>query len=149
MNANVSIRHIAIITLIAVLLTAAGCSDSGSIDPGEVQTSKQSVELGQATAVKAVVNARTEANVIIRDGAASLLTGQFTYNELLKPDVSYSVDGTLGSLEVSQPARQNLTATSSTTFGICNWDQAFPLISQPTCRSATRRSTSPQCDSPR
>ncbi len=92
----------------ALTLALSGCASDGSVDPGKVQTTTQSVELGQATSVKAVVSASTVTDVTLRDGADPLLDAQFTFNQLLKPNLSYSADNGLGNLEISQPDRQNL-----------------------------------------
>ncbi len=77
-------------------LALSGCDVYNSTDPGNVHTSQQTVELGSATSVKADIRASTDADLTIHDGADAVLNAHFTYNELLKPDVSYSVESRSG-----------------------------------------------------
>ena len=101
-------RRTFISPLIFGVLLIGGCVISSGIDPGNVQTNEQTIELGQATSVNATIDARTGAVVTIRDGASSLLNAKLRYNEMLKPDVTYAVDGSAGTLDISQPASENL-----------------------------------------
>ncbi len=104
------LRRAFIFPFIVIMLLIGGCVISSGIDPGRVQTSEQTIELGQARTVNATIDARTGAVVTIRDGASSLLNARFRYNEKLKPDVTYTVDGSAGKLDISQPASENLTS---------------------------------------
>ncbi len=103
-------KHGLLIALTADMITVTGCGNDGLTHPGDVQTTGQELELGNAAAVRATIRAMTSGDVAIHDGADHLLSAQFTYNKLLKPDVSYIVDGTLGTLDISQPEQQNLTS---------------------------------------
>ncbi len=101
--------HTGIILLIAVTFLLGGCvTMSSGADPGPVQSTNLSVDLGQATSVTATIDARTDADLTIHDGASALLNAGLTYNESLKPDLSYNVDGVSGALKIIQPSRQNL-----------------------------------------
>ena len=120
-----TIGHRSIISLIAVTLLLGGCVTSSGADPGKVQTTEQTVELGAAGTVRAELDAKTGADLIIRDGGSSLLDTKLTYNESLKPDVSYTVSETLGMLTIVQPASQNLNSRKLDN----EWDLRFgPVV---------------------
>ncbi len=101
-------RLSAIMILLAAGLALSGCNVNNDTNPGSVHTSQQTVDLGSATSVKANISASTDADLTIHDGADALLNAQITYNELLKPDVSYAVEGNLGTLQITQPSLRNL-----------------------------------------
>lgn len=110
-----------IVSVLVVVLSLSSCVISSSVNPGAVQTSKQNFDLGQATSVKANIDAKTNADVNIYDGAGSLLAAAFTYNETLKPDVSYAVNGAVGTIDITQPSRTNLNSSKLDNV----WDLQF------------------------
>jgi len=121
MNTSGTISRVVILVIAGVLLIGGCVTYSSGADPGPVQKTQQTIELGQATSVKATIDARTDADLTIHDGASTLLNADFTYNESLKPDVSYNVDSAVGTLSIIQPARQNLDSRKLNN----KWDLQF------------------------
>jgi hypothetical protein len=94
-------RLLGALVLFAALLLA-GCGSRARV--GALQTESQSVELGDAKAVRVEINMGA-GNLEVTGGAAKLLEADFTYNVAkLKPEVDYT-DGTL---VVSQPDAKGL-----------------------------------------
>jgi len=81
-------KGIALLALVAVLLTAGGCG--GGVKVGELRTASQAVDLGGATPVHVEIEMGA-GELAVSGGAAKLLEADFTYNVAeLKPQVDYS-----------------------------------------------------------
>lgn len=85
--------------LSSLVLVMAGCGGYGS-----VQSESRSVDAGAATSVRADVR-MASGELTIHGGASALMNGDFTYNEKLKPEISYDVQNGQGRLVVKQPDR--------------------------------------------
>jgi hypothetical protein len=76
------------------------------VTAGQVRTESQSVQLAGAQAADVTVTMGA-GNVTLAGGASDLLDADFTYNVAAwKPQVNYTVNGTRGTLTVSQPDPQ-------------------------------------------
>jgi hypothetical protein len=70
-------KGIALMVIIAVLLTASGCGSGVRV--GELQTESQTVELGGATSVRVEIDMGA-GELDVTGGAAELLEADFAYN---------------------------------------------------------------------
>ena len=99
-----SVRLVCLLCLSLVILASLGCIQRGE-QPGPMQNESRSVPLGDAKSV----NARVAMGVGMLTleggaGAKNLMDANFIYNTASwKPDVSYSVSGGVGDLQVLQP----------------------------------------------
>jgi len=83
---------ISLLALAVILLAATSCAPRARV--GALQTESQSVELGDAKAVRVEIEFGA-GDLEVTGGASDLLEAEFTYNVArLKPEVTYS-DGTL------------------------------------------------------
>lgn len=95
-------NHTLITLVLAATLVLANCSSRATV--GELQIESQSVELGEAEAVRVEIQMGA-GNLQVTGGAEKLLESDFVYNVAkLKPQVSYA-DGTL---VVQQPDTRGL-----------------------------------------
>lgn len=87
----------------AAVMTAAGMAACGVPGPvGPVVNEHHAVERGAATSAKVDID-MTAGDLDLAAGAAALLDGDFDYNvPALKPEIAYAVNGTTGTLKVSQ-----------------------------------------------
>jgi len=78
----------------------AACGLPGTAGP--VVNEHHAVERGAATAAKVDID-MTAGDLEVKSGAAKLFEGAFAFNvPALKPDIQYAVNGTTGTLKVSQ-----------------------------------------------
>lgn len=95
-------NHTLITLVLAATVVLANCSSQARV--GELQIESQSVELGEAEAVRVEINMGA-GNLQVTGGADQLLESDFVYNVAkLKPEISYA-DGTL---VVQQPNTRGL-----------------------------------------
>ena len=109
-------RHLITLVLFAALLLA-GCGSKARV--GALRTETQSVELGDAEAVRVEI-AFGAGDLRVTGGAEQLLEAGFTYNVArLKPEVKY----TNGKLVVRQPkARSGMPALRGITDFQNGWE---------------------------
>ena len=86
--------------LTAALWGTVGCGTSGPVGP--IVHEHHSVERGTATAARVEIG-MSAGEVAVKSGAKTLLEGDFDFNvPVLKPTLAYAVDGTVGTLKLSQ-----------------------------------------------
>ena len=92
----------------ALAMTLAGCFNISPPRTGPTQTETLSVPAGKAKSVR--VHLKIGAGELhISGGAQKLMTGTIAYNVPdWKPDLSYSVDGSSGTLMLMQPESQGI-----------------------------------------
>jgi N-terminal domain of toast_rack, DUF2154 len=79
---------------------AISCGTSGPVGP--VVHEHHSVERGGATSARVEIG-MTAGDLEVKSGAKMLFEGNFDFNvPVLKPEIAYAVDGTTGTLKVSQ-----------------------------------------------
>ena len=79
---------------------AVACGTSGPVGP--VVHEHHTVERGGATSARVEI-AMTAGELEVKSGAKMLFEGNFDFNvPVLKPDIAYAVDGTTGTLNLSQ-----------------------------------------------
>ena len=79
---------------------AIACGTSGPVGP--VVHEHQTVERGAATSARVEIG-MTAGELEVKSGAQMLFEGNFDFNvPALKPEIAYAVDGTIGTLKVSQ-----------------------------------------------
>ena len=79
---------------------AIACGTSGPVGP--VVHEHHSVERGAATSARIELG-MTAGELEVKSGAKTLFEGNFDFNvPVLKPEIAYAVDGTTGTLKVSQ-----------------------------------------------
>jgi hypothetical protein len=89
----------ALLTVVSAVWMAA-CGLPGPAGP--VVNEHHAVERGAATAAKVDID-MTAGDLEVKSGAAKLFEGEFAFNvPALKPDIQYAVNGTTGTLKVSQ-----------------------------------------------
>jgi len=102
MNSNLRLMRL-LSLVVAISLIILGCRIFQVNESGETQTESQSVEAGSATSVKVDIE-MDQGELNIHGGNGKLMEGTFQYNVTeWKPQVSYSVNGSQGSLLISQP----------------------------------------------
>jgi hypothetical protein len=85
--------------VVATVWTIA-CGTSGPVGP--VVHEHHTVERGAATSARVEIS-MSAGEVEVKSGAATLFAGDFDFNiPVLKPTIAYAVDGTTGTLKVSQ-----------------------------------------------
>lgn len=126
----------------ALTFIVLGCSVNNlsieTVRVGEVQNESQTVELGQADAVRADVKMGA-GELKIDGGAESLLEADFTYNVAAwKPDVAYSVEDGSGRLSIRQPNTSQISLRGDIRY---KWDLTFnndvPLDMRIECGAGT------------
>jgi len=106
----------ALLTLVASLILA-GCAGVGPL-----HTDSERVDLHGAESVRVEINLGAGA-LLIDGGAADLLEAQFTYSEeSWKPELGYGVDGTQGTLSITQPSGVGTVGWPSVRY---EWDLRF------------------------
>jgi hypothetical protein len=89
----------ALLTVVSAVWMAA-CGFPGPAGP--VVNEHHDVERGAATAAKVDID-MTAGDLEVKSGAAKLFEGEFAFNvPALKPEIQYAVNGTTGTLKVSQ-----------------------------------------------
>ena len=84
----------------AALWATVGCGTSGPVGP--IVHEHHTVERGTATTARVEIGV-SAGEVAVKSGAKALLEGDFEFNvPVLKPTLAYAVDGTAGTLKVSQ-----------------------------------------------
>jgi hypothetical protein len=111
-----------IFVVVIVLFVSNIVRQATSVEVGELRTETQSVALGDARSV--VVNVSMGVGQLdIAGGASGLMDSTFTYNVTAwKPVVSYNVQGTEGTLLVSQPNQDGISTGIGTRY---EWDLRF------------------------
>jgi hypothetical protein len=85
--------------VVATLWTIA-CGPSGPVGP--VVHEHHAIERGAATSARVEIT-MSGGELELKSGAATLFAGDFDFNvPILKPSIDYAVDGTTGTLKVSQ-----------------------------------------------
>jgi len=94
-----------VLAVIVVSLLVAAWSVAG-LETGELKTERRSVEAGGAESASVQLNLGV-GNLKLHGGAAHLMDAAFTYNvPEWKPEVEYSVNGSVGKLSIRQPKTQ-------------------------------------------
>jgi hypothetical protein len=95
-----------VVVIMIGLFLSAGVRHHGGVFSagGPMETETQSVDLGEAESVR--VDLRMRAGELnLTGGADNLMEGEFSYNvPEWKPEIDYAVTGTVGRLNVEQPA---------------------------------------------
>lgn len=101
MNTRSSARVVS--TFLACVAVASGTSACGASGPvGPVVHEHHIVERGAATSARVEIG-MTAGELEVKSGAKMLFEGNFAFNvPVLKPEIAYAVDGTIGTLKVSQ-----------------------------------------------
>lgn len=95
-------RTLAALVVSMVVMPVAGCDTAGTA-VGELQTERQSMELGTASAVKMSID-MAWGKLILSDGSNKLMDATFQYNVAdWKPQVSYLASNIEGKLSITQP----------------------------------------------
>lgn len=123
MRKNGWIRWILVAALFA---TTVGCAIDGAIfvpaQTGELRRELQTVELGEAREVRAVIRMGA-GDLQIDSGTGSLLEAEFVYDvDEWKPEVTYEVDDGSGRLIVRQPSTDQIMTSSQARY---SWDLTF------------------------
>lgn len=114
-------KNIIILTALILLVSilASGCGAIQFVKAGEMKSESHSVDLGEATSARVTIDMDI-GELKIDSGEGKLLEGTFDYNvSEWEPQVSYTVDGSQGSLVVNQPRRR---ATLAVQNGENHWD---------------------------
>jgi hypothetical protein len=97
------ILKLALLSALAMTAILSGCTKGDGYRLGATQTESKTVELGGAKSVQAELK-MAAGDLKISGGSANLMNASFKYNvPEWKPEVSYTVEGTEGRLEIEQP----------------------------------------------
>lgn len=89
---------------------------------GELRTETQSIALGEASTAAVDINMGV-GKLDVSGGAADLMDATFKYNVAVwKPTVSYTAEGTQGTLQVRQPSQGGINTGTNTRY---EWDLRF------------------------
>jgi hypothetical protein len=99
MQDSALVRGLLVVAVTAMLV--GGCGETAEIGP--LMEKSESVDLGRAETVRAEIEMGV-GELFISGGAGSLMEGTFIYNVIgWAPEISYSVSGGTGHLEVRRP----------------------------------------------
>ena len=85
---------------IAVVWGTVACGTSGPVGP--IVHEHHSIERGAAMTARVEIG-MSAGEIAVKSGAKTLFEGDFDFNvPVLKPEIAYAVDGTTGTLKVSQ-----------------------------------------------
>jgi len=99
-NTRSSARVLSTSLACVAVACAIACGTSGPVGP--VVHEHHSVERGAATSARIELG-MTAGELEVKSGAKTLFEGNFDFNvPVLKPEIAYAVDGTTGTLKVSQ-----------------------------------------------
>ena len=100
MNTRSSARVLSTSLACVAVACAIACGTSGPVGP--VVHEHHSVERGAATSARIELG-MAAGELEVKSGAKTLFEGNFDFNvPVLKPEIAYAVDGTTGTLKVSQ-----------------------------------------------
>jgi hypothetical protein len=109
---------LALLGALAMIAVLSGCTTGDGYRLRATQTESRTVELGGAKSVQAELKMGA-GDLKISGGSASLMNATFKYNvPEWKPEVSYTVEGADGRLEVAQPGHTH-TSTGGVKY---SWD---------------------------